>query len=556
MKVDKIIKNAKVFTSDVKQLNASAFAVKDGKFVYVGNEEGLKDFDGDVVDLGGKFVMPALMDSHVHLAVPVGMNYTVPAVNIICSNKTECLDFIRKYVNENPDMKEYTFVLRLGDLHGEKLVKEDLDAICADKKMLLREEEFHSGWVNSKCLEIMGVDDDTPDIAPGLSYYDRDENGHKTGYMFEMTLGGSLLTNAKSITDEQIHESLLPWIEFCKNYGVSAVFEAGTPGGPEFHEHVYDVLKKMDEDGELPIVIDCSYSICTRDARNGLMDVLKRYREKYNTEHMRFNTLKIMLDGTLRIHTGSVLTPYPGTNDLGGVLFNKDELAEIIKMINAEGYNLHLHTVGEGASRTVLDAVEIARKELGDDMKTQVTSAHLEIVNDADISRFAELKVNANYTAWWHYGDCAGGTREGAVKLLGEERADRLYRCKSVYNTGANVCFSSDTTAFIFDAWNPYLGMEIAAARRTTDKTKIDAFLCPHSDVAMPSEEEKMTVEESIICYTINNAKQLCIDDAKGSIEIGKDADYLVFGENLLTRDPEGLSQVLPEEFYLEGKRV
>ena len=65
-----------------------------------------------------------------------------------------------------------------------------------------------------------------------------------------------------------------------------------------------------------------------------------------------------------------------------------------------------------------------------------------------------------------------------------------------------------------------------------------------------------MTVEESIICYTINNAKQLGIDDAKGSIEIGKDADYLVFKENLPTRDPEGLNQVLPEEFYLEGKRV
>lgn len=556
MKVDKIIKNAKVFTSNKNDLNASAFAVKDGKFVYVGNEEGLKGFEGEVVDLGGKFVTPALMDSHVHLACPVGMNYSVPATNIICSNKAEALDFIRKYVNENPDSKEYTFVLRLADLHGEKLIKEELDEICADKKMLIREEEFHSGWVNSKCLEEMGVDDDTPDIAPGLSYYDRDENGHKTGYMFEMTMVGTLLSHAKNLTDEQIHESLLPWIEFCKTTGVSAVFEAGSPDAAEFHEHVYDVLKKMDEDGELPIIVDCSYSICTRDALNGLMDVLKRYREKYNTEHMRFNTLKIMLDGTLRIHTGCLLTPYPNSTDMGGVVFNKDELADIIKMINAEGYNLHLHTVGEGASRTVLDAVEIARKELGDDMKTQVTSAHLEIVNDADISRFAELNVNANYTAWWHYGDCAGGTREGAAKLLGEERADKLYRCKSVYNTGANVCFSSDTTAFMFDPWSPFLGMEIAATRRTTDKTKIDAFMCPHSDVAMPSEEEKMTVEESLICYTINNAKQLCIDDVKGSIEVGKDADYLVFGENLLTRDPEGLSHVLPEEFYLEGKRV
>lgn len=80
--------------------------------------------------------------------------------------------------------------------------------------------------------------------------------------------------------------------------------------------------------------------------------------------------------------------------------------------------------------------------------------------------------------------------------------------------------------------------------------------MCPHSDVAMPGEEEKMTIEESILCYTINNAKQLCIDSTKGSIEVGKDADYLVFKENLLTAEPEGLSHIMPEEFYLEGKRV
>ena len=556
MKVDKIVKNAKVFTSDVKQLSASAFAVKDGKFVYVGDEEGLKDFEGEVVDLGGKFVTPAMMDSHVHIPLAIGMCYVVPAVNIVCSNKAECVEFIGKYVKENPDLPDYSFTLRLVDLHGEKLVKEDLDAVCPDKAILIREEEFHSGWLNSKCLEKNGVTDDTPDISTGLSYYERDENGHITGHVFEMIMIGALLSNSGSITDDQIRESVYPWINFCKQYGISAVFEAGTPCAPELHERVCDILKKMDEDGELPIIVDCCYSICTRDELDTIMDTLKRYREKFNTRHLRFNTLKIMLDGTLRIHTGSLVTPYPGTEDLGGVLFNKDELAGIIKMINAEGYNLHLHTVGEGGARTVLDAVEIARNELGDNLKTKVTSAHLEIVNDADISRFAELGVNANYTAWWHYGDCAGGTREGAVALLGEERADQLYRCKSVYNTGANVCFSSDTTAFYFDLWSPYFGIEIAVNRHSTDKTKVYELACRHSDVPFAKEEERMTVEESILCYTINNAKQLCIDDAKGSIEVGKDADYLVFEENLLTRDPEGLSQVLPEEVYFEGVKI
>ena len=115
MKVDKIIRNAKVFTSAARNFHASAFAVKDGKFVYVGDEEGLKDFEGEVIDLGGKFVMPGIIDSHVHIAIDTAF--------------------------------EYTFVLRLGDLHGEKLVKEDLDAICASVQISSRSQQVSfSPW--------------------------------------------------------------------------------------------------------------------------------------------------------------------------------------------------------------------------------------------------------------------------------------------------------------------------------------------------------------------------------------------------------------------------
>ena len=80
MKVDKIIKNAKVFTSDLKNLNATAFAVKDGKFVYVGDDAGILEYEGIVEDMNGKFIMPAIMDSHVHIALPTGMTFSTPAI--------------------------------------------------------------------------------------------------------------------------------------------------------------------------------------------------------------------------------------------------------------------------------------------------------------------------------------------------------------------------------------------------------------------------------------------------------------------------------------------
>ena len=556
MKADKIVKNAKVFTSDSKNPDATAFVVKDGKFVYVGDEAGLKDYEGEVTDLGGKFVMPTVQDSHVHIVTSVKSSFSKQPPQILCSGKKECLDFIAGYIAENPDVKFYHFLMGMNNLHGDKLTKEDLDSVCADKLLVVQEEECHSAWVNSKVLKDAGVTDETPDIAPGLSYYERDENGHITGFLVEMTLGralGSLGTSG--ITDEMIRGAVKSWIDFSVEHGVSAVFEAGTPAGGVFHERVYDVLKDMDEKGELPIFVDGSYSICDPAELKDIMEILKRFRQKYNTKHMRFNTLKIMMDGTLGVQTACLLTPYAGTDCLGGRLFNERQLADIIKMINAEGYDLHVHSVAEGAVKTVLDAVELARKELGEDYRVQVTAAHLEQVRNEDIPRFAQLGVNANYTAWWHYGDCANGDMDRAIAKLGEERAYHLYRCKSVYDTGANVCFSSDTIMFIFNCWNPYLGMEVAACRQITEKTKAD-YVVPVTPASFPQENEKMSIKESVLCYTINNAKQLGIADRKGSITVGKDADFLIFEKNLLTAEPEGLSNILPEEVFLQGVKM
>ena len=152
MKVDKIVKNAKVFTSAAVNYHASAFAVKDGKFVYVGDEEGLKDFEGEVVDLGGKFVMPGIIDSHVHVAINTAFEYSPEMVPIICDSKQECLDFIRKYIEANPGRKIYKFMLGFFYLHGEKLTCWDLDEITTEAQIVIMESVGHSGWVNSKVL--------------------------------------------------------------------------------------------------------------------------------------------------------------------------------------------------------------------------------------------------------------------------------------------------------------------------------------------------------------------------------------------------------------------
>ncbi len=183
-------------------------------------------------------------------------------------------------------------------------------------------------------------------------------------------------------------------------------------------------------------------------------------------------------------------------------------------------------------------------------LHVRVTCAHLEIECDDDLDRFAKLGVFANFTPHWHSGDPAI-----AATWLGMERACKQFRCKSVWDSGATVAWSSDNIVFMdFTTWNPYLGMEVGMTRWITEKTRDYPFTVAAK--VFPPENERMNIEEMLIGYTINGAKQLGIEAKKGSIEVGKDADFLVFDKDLLTAEHEGFSHNLPSDVYFGGKKV
>ena len=554
MRVEKIIKNAKVFTSASDCLHASALVIKDGKFVYAGDESGLADYDGAVTDMGGKFIMPGIIDSHVHVTLGVGYEYLDLGMIIECDSKKEALDKMAQIIRNNPGLRQYRFFMARNCLHGEDIFKEDLDGISQGAEVIILEEETHSIWVNSAILEHFNITDDTPDIVPGLSYYVR-RDGKLTGNMFETTIMPILFDGLKDITDEQIDRSLERWIDFSVNAGVTCVFDSGIPECFEFHERVYKRLQNMDRQGKLPVYIDGCYTISRPDEVRKGIEQLKRFNGEYNTEHLKVHTLKLFIDGTLQIGTAALMTPYENSQWPGTTSFNKEQLAELLKELNKDGFDLHLHTVGEAASHVVLDSVEAVRKELGDELRIRITCAHLEIQDDADIERFAELGVFANYSPWWHAGNLGEYPYDVWCEVLGEKRAGKMYRCKTLWNTGAHVTWSSDEVYYgEFLTWNPYLGMEVGMTRNITEKTKANYW--DRTKEAFPPESERMSIEEMILGYTINGAKQLGIEDHKGSIEAGKDADFLVFDKDLLSAEKEGFSFNEPGEVYIRGKKI
>ena len=550
MKADRIIKNAKIFTSDINKPQATALAVKDGKFIYVGDEAGLSEYEGEVVDLGEKFIMPAILDTHVHVTMPVGFEYADAGERLEPDGKQEALDIMAKYIRENPGEERYRFVLEKRFLNGEDIVKEELDAICPDAEILIQEGEGHIIWVNSRVLAKHGINDDTPDPVPGLAFYVR-KDGHVTGSMIEVaTEVPIILDSVMDLTDEQIDAALQRWIDFSTEYGVCAVFDAGIAGAPKFHEKIYKRICELDNLGKLPVYVDGCLVINTeRDAEEGIKE-LKRLRREYNTEHLKIHTVKVFMDGTQKIHTAAYVTPYADTGELGPTAFTAEGIARLLKKLNEEDLDLHLHTVGERASRTVLDGYEMAKKEMGDSLKVRVTCAHLEIQDDADLDRFAKLGVFANFTPHWHAGD-----PKHLEHLLGEERSRKQFRCKTIWDSGAQVAWSSDNINFgDFISWNPYLGMEIGMTRLASEKTRVHEYA--RSKAVFPPAEERMGIEEMLLGFTINGAKQLGIEDKKGSITVGKDADFLVFDKDLLTAEHEGFSYNKPQDVYFCGKKV
>lgn len=554
MKADKIIKNARIYTSDKTKPEATALVVKDGKFVYVGDEDGLSEYEGEIIDLGGKFITPGLIDSHVHVSTGTAFEYVDLGVLVLCPSKQESLDFMADYIQKNPGLNRYRFALEKSALNGEDLTTADLDAICPDHELIVLEIGCHSNWVNSKVLVAHGITDATPDPVPELAYFVR-KDGHLTGESYETASWPFLFDGLReSLTDEQIRAALSRWIESSTAYGVSAVFDAGFPEHNDILERIYAQLRQLDIEGKLPIYVDGCYVLTQPAKLREAMEGVKRFQREFDTEHMKVHTLKIFMDGTMKIETAAMVTPYED-GVLGATAFNAEQMAQILKELNEAGLDLHVHTVGEAASRVILDGVEMAKKELGENYHVKVTCAHLWSQDDADLDRFAKLGVTANFTPWWHSGNIGGNPIELYTALLGEKRAHSMYRCKTLWDTGANVTWSSDEVFYgDFKNWSPYLAMEVGMTRWINEHTRFDEVgrtIAPY-----PSDSERMNIEEMLIGYTINGAKQLGIEARKGSIEVGKDADFLVFDKDLLTAEPSGISYTQPQEVYACGKKI
>jgi hypothetical protein len=539
-----VLTNGRIYTVDAGHAWAEAVAIEGRQFVFVGStNEALAFVDEEtkLVDLDGSLVLPGMVDAHTH---PGRIAQSVDYVELPWSPETkqEMFDVLLAYANEHPD-KEYIVGGRWPtSMFGEEGPnRHELDAVIPDRPVILKDTSGHAQWLNTKALEVLGIDKTTPDPIPGLSYLYRDADGNPTGWVKERAVDKQL--KAAGIGDYISPDSLSMFVDYLAGLGVTAVFDAGYASG----DSAYQAAAELERRGRMPLRYEGSYRVETADQLDKAVTELKRLREKFGGDRVQFNTIKVMFDGVSEIRTSAVLEPFLGEGGgRGKTLVDATRLRDFILELHAEQIDLHLHTVADRAIRVALDAVEMARAEVGGPLNERVTLCHLELIDDADFDRFAELGVFANFTPQWH-----GGHIRGAELTLGQERYDRMFRAQPLLDRNVTVTFSSDITdarRWRANRASPFFGMQIG-------HTRLEPEFGDKATVRPPL-DERLGLEDLIRGYTINGAAQLGMADEIGSIEVGKLANLAVLDRDLFETLPGSIGATRPTAVLIEGELV
>lgn len=520
---DTVFTNGRVYTVDDSGSWAQAVAVRGGEIVYVGDDSGAQAYLGAAslsVDLGGRMMLPAFQDSHIH---PISSGVEAAQCDL---NGLDDLDAYRRaildYASANPELDWITgggwSMSVFGP--GGAPSKAFIDDLVPDRPVYLVSQDGHTGWANSRALELAGIDRNTPDPVDGV--IDRDPlSGDVLGSLQE----GAMSLVSRLVPPVSV-EDRIRGLEYARDllhgYGITAFTDASVRRD--------DLLayRNLIERDEMNMRVLASLRWDRNQDLEQVETLLALRAEFEEGGLLRAGTVKIMQDGVMENYTAAMLEPYFIPSGSRGIsMIEPARLNEIVTELDRVGFQVHFHAIGDRAIRESLDAIEAARTGNGPSGLRHHIS-HLQIIHPDDFSRFAELDVIANFQPVWAYNDAY--VTELTVPFIGEDRAQWMYPMKSIEDAGGMIAFGSDwsvTTA------NPFPQIETAVTR-----------LPPGGDaVPVMQPEERLSLASALVAFTRNAAYLNGLEDRTGSIEVGKLADLIVLDRNLFEIDPAEISE-------------
>ena len=550
MIADLVITNSKVITVDGEFSIKEAIAVKEGKIVAVGSSDDVKSFiasNTKVLDLEGKPVLPGINESHMHAPFfgasrpPLSLDLTYPTVQSIPDMvaalkekvaEVEPGEWIRGFGWDQSTLEECRN-------DPSKLPRKwDLDAVSPDHPVAFTDFSVHTLLVNSKALELAGITIDTPD--PPSGEMERDENGEPTGILKEPGAQALVAAHVPLLTREEKKTALLTTLKHLNANGVTSFTDAAIgPGGETFLYGVMsaefvDLYQELLAEDKLSarvavLLLLGDYGALTyEDLENGLNTF--KVPSGFDKTCLQFSGVKIFADGIPLTYTSWMNEDYVsgdaghGTSVIPGDTDDqqRENLIEMIKLVHRHGFQIGLHATGDRAIDAAIDGFVEAIKEVpGGDPRHYIIHG--------DFISPEKAKVLAQYNlgiAMQPFISVMISDFEAAV--VGERRAAYEWPTRTVLDAGANLTSSSDAPV-TYPNWR--LGVQAAVLREGLVSGKVSG------------PEECITVEEAIRSYTINAAWQDRMEDIKGSIEVGKVADFCIIGDDILTVEPHKIGE-------------
>jgi len=509
---DLALRNGAVYTLDGARSWAQAVAISRGRIVYVGTDAGLASHIGAgtrVVDLHGRMVLPGFQDAHIH---PISAGIKAKSCDLTdLKTADEYVAAVRKYAAAHPQEAWITgggwLMSAFGP--GGRARRELLDAAVPDRPVYLSSSDGHTVWVNTRALELAHITAASPDPPDGR--IDRDPQTHEP--LGSLQEGASAAVDAvlPPPTSAQRIAGLEYAVRVLNGYGITAIQDA------QVHEEDLKTYRALERRGALTLHVVAAQ---WWEDNEGLEQIARfeRLRRQYHSALIDPGTVKIMQDGIMENYTALLLEPYHIPGDVRGIpMVEPGLLKKAVTQLDAAGFQVHFHTIGDGAVREALDAIAAARATNGD-LGHRHHLAHLELIDPADVPRFRELGAAANFQPLWAFAD--DYVTQLTIPFLGPERSGRLYAIGSLYRSGAVVVFGSD---WYVSSANPLEELQVALTRMDPAGGSTEPFL-PQERIALP---------EALAAFTVNAAWINRLEKETGTIEVGKRADLVVLDRNL-----------------------
>jgi predicted amidohydrolase YtcJ len=530
---DLVLRGGVVRTMESRAPTASAMAVRADRIVYVGDEAGTSSWVGpetEVVELGGRLVLPGFHDTHVH-ALDGGVGRSDCDLYAAVT-RAELINAVRACAERGADW------IRGGGYdptlfpNGEP-PRELLDSLVADRPAYLVDATGHAAWVNSHALTVAGIDAPTPAPAPG-GVIVRNADGSLQGTLREGAME-LVARHLPSRTDAELRAGLSLALELAASMGLTTLHEASAD------EPTVRAYAEAEADNRLSARVRLFVRVDPGRGAAQAGDIVV-LRDRYAGRLARVSGAKIFLDGVLEGGTAALLEPYVDRPGWRGELRapSVDSLAALVGALESAGLAAHFHAIGDRAVRTALDAID-GSHTTGPPQNARHVIAHLQLVDAADLPRLAELGVVASFQPLWAQRDAY--VIELTEPRLGPERSGRLYPIGSVLASGAAVAAGSDWPVTTLD---PLDAIEVAVTRRNEAAAAGQAWIT----------EERLTVEEAVRAYTAGGAYAAGLEDETGTIEVGKLADLVVLDRDIFVIEVTEISEATVDLTLLEGRVI